>query len=329
LYFCCAKVIVALGASPAAQRIPAGLLRTSQQWSAAACRCGARSNPAQSATERLFSGGMRKRGKADLSSYKTQETSTIYAMLNKIYTVLLVAYFIVSAPVLVLIAAALFVLLFPFDRKRKVQHLFSRFIAAQYFSVLLLCKVVVKGREHVVKGQPYVIASNHQSMLDIMLLYNVPLYFKWVSKREVYRMPLVGQLLWMHGDVCIKRGGPKSARKMMRDCSAFLKQRISIMIFPEGTRSKSGQVGRFKEGAFVLAKSNSVPILPVVIEGTRSFSNGNGGWCNARQLFQVAILPPISAEEVATTDVKALQEKVHDMICAEHSRMLAISTPTP
>ena len=249
-------------------------------------------------------------------------------MLNKIYTVLFVAYFIVSAPVLVLISAALFVIFLPFDPKRKVQHLFSRFIAGQYFSFMLFCKVTVKGSEHVVKGQPYVITSNHQSMLDIVLLYNVPLFFKWVSKREVYRIPLVGQLLWLHGDVCIKRGGAKSARKMMQDCSAFLKQRISIMIFPEGTRSKIGQVGRFKEGAFALAKANSVPILPVVIEGTRSFSNGNGGWVNARQLFQVAIMPPISAEEVARTDVKALQEKVHGIICAEHSKMLAISTPT-
>jgi 1-acyl-sn-glycerol-3-phosphate acyltransferase len=250
-------------------------------------------------------------------------------MLNKIYTVLFVAYFTVSAPVLVIIAATLFVLFFPFDRKRKVQHLFSKFISAQYFFFLLFCKVVVKGREHVVRGQPYVVTSNHQSMLDIMLLYNVPLYFKWVSKKEAYRMPLVGQLLWLHGDVCIERGGLKSTRKMMRDCSAFLKQRISIMMFPEGTRSKSGQVGRFKEGAFVLAKSNNVPILPVVIDGTRSFFNGHGGWCNVRQLFQVTIMPPISAEEVAATDVKALQEKVHEMICAEHSRMQAISTPTP
>ena len=245
-------------------------------------------------------------------------------MLNKIYTALFVVYFTVSAPVLVLISAALFALLFPVDPKRKVQHLFSRFISAQYLFFLLLCRVVVKGREHVAKGQPYVITSNHQSMLDIMLLYNVPLYFRWVSKRETYRMPLVGQLLRLHGDVSIRRGDPGSARKMMQDCSALLRQRISIMIFPEGTRSKTGQVGRFKEGAFALAKANSVPVLPVVIDGSRSFFGGKGWGFNVRQRFQVTILPPISAEEVARTDVKALQEKVHRMTCDEHSRMLAI-----
>ncbi|MDR2814917.1 MAG: 1-acyl-sn-glycerol-3-phosphate acyltransferase [Prevotellaceae bacterium] len=249
-------------------------------------------------------------------------------MLNKIHTVLFVVYFVASAPALVLISAALFVLFLPFDRKRKVQHLFSRFICAQYFFFLPFCKVAVKGREHVAKGQPYVIASNHQSMLDIVLLYCVPLYFKWVSKREVYRIPLVGQLLWLHGDVCIRRGDPRSARKMMQDCAAFLRQGISIMMFPEGTRSKDGQVGRFKEGAFALAKSCNVAVLPIAIDGTRSFSNGNGGWLNVRQRFQVTIMPPISAEEVARTDAKALQEKVHGLICGEHSRLLAISTRT-
>ncbi|MDR0711765.1 MAG: 1-acyl-sn-glycerol-3-phosphate acyltransferase [Prevotellaceae bacterium] len=248
-------------------------------------------------------------------------------MLNKIYTILFIAYLLVSAPVLVLISAVLFVLLLPFDRKRKMQHLFSKFISAHYFFVVPFCKVIVKGREFAVKGQPYVITPNHQSMLDILLLYNVPLYFRWVSKKETFRMPLVGQLLRLHGDVCIKRGDPKSTRQMMQNCSAVLKQRTSIMIFPEGTRSKNGQVRRFKEGAFMLAKSNNVPILPVAIEGTRSFAKD--GWFNLRQLFQLTIMPPISAEEVAQSDVKALQEKVHGLICAEHSRLLSISTPTP
>jgi 1-acyl-sn-glycerol-3-phosphate acyltransferase len=249
-------------------------------------------------------------------------------MLNKIYTILFLIYFLASAPALVLVSALLFVLLLPVDRKRKVQHLFSVFISWQYFFLSPFCRVIVKGREHVDRKQAYVIASNHQSMLDIVLLYNVPLYFKWVSKKEVYRIPLVGQLLLLHGDVCIKRGDPKSARKMLQDCAAFLKQGISIMMFPEGTRSKYGLVGRFKEGAFTLAKSVGVPILPVAIDGTRAFSNGNGRWLNARQLFQVAIMPPIPTEEVAATDVRTLQEKVHRMVCDEHSRMLALSAQT-
>ncbi|MDR3365583.1 MAG: 1-acyl-sn-glycerol-3-phosphate acyltransferase [Prevotellaceae bacterium] len=250
-------------------------------------------------------------------------------MLNKIHTVLFLSYFMVAAPVLVLLSAVLFVLCWPFDRKRKVQHRFTTFIAKQHFFFLPFCRVVVKGREYAAKGQPYVITSNHQSMLDILLLHHVPLYFRWVSKREVYRLPLVGQLLWLRGDMCIKRGDSKSARKMMQDCSDFLRKGISVMMFPEGTRSKTGQIGRFKGGAFALAKSGNVAILPVAIDGTRSFFGGKGWWFNARQLFQVTIMPPISVEEVARTDVNALQEKVHELICAEHSRMLAISTPTP
>ncbi len=243
-------------------------------------------------------------------------------MLNKIYTVLFTIYFLITAPVLVAISAVLFVLCYPFDPKRKVQHKFSKFISLQYFTVSPFVKVVVKGTENVRKNQPYVICSNHQSMLDIVLLYKVNTYFKWVSKKEIYRIPLVGQLLLLHGDVTIKRGDAKSAKKMMQDCSANLKSGTSIMMFPEGTRSKNGQVGKFKEGAFTLAKSNSVAILPVAIDGTRRFSNGNGGWLNARQLFQVTIMPEIPADEVAATDVRMMQSKVHELITSEHRKMI-------
>jgi 1-acyl-sn-glycerol-3-phosphate acyltransferase len=241
-------------------------------------------------------------------------------MLNVIYTVIFTIYFLASAPVLVAISAVLFVLCYPFDPQRKLQHLFSRFISLQYFVLSPFIKVVVKGKENVQKNVPYVICSNHQSYLDIVLLYHVKTYFKWISKKEIYRLPLVGQLLLLHGDVTITRGAASSAKKMLRDCSENLKKGTSIMVFPEGTRSKNGRVGSFKEGAFTLAKMNGVPILPVVIDGTRSYSAG--GWLNARQLFQVTILPQIPATEVAATDVRALQEKVHALIEAEHKKMI-------
>ncbi|MDR1225834.1 MAG: 1-acyl-sn-glycerol-3-phosphate acyltransferase [Prevotellaceae bacterium] len=241
-------------------------------------------------------------------------------MLNVIFTIFFVAYFLISAPILVAISALLFVLCYPFDPQRKVQHHFSTFISMQYFVLSPFAKVIVKGTENVKNNTPYVICSNHQSMLDIVLLYNVKTYFRWVSKKEIYRTPLVGQLLLLHGDVTIKRGNTKSTKKMIQDCSGYLQKGISIMMFPEGTRSKNGQVGRFKEGAFILAKLNKVSILPVAIDGTRQFSNGNGGWLNARQLFQITIMPAIPAEEVASTDVRVMQEKVHDIILEKHKK---------
>jgi 1-acyl-sn-glycerol-3-phosphate acyltransferase len=242
-------------------------------------------------------------------------------MLNKIYTVLFVPFFLVTAPLLVLTSALIFVVALPFDHQRKLQHLFSAFISWFYFSASPFVTVVVKGREHVDRGGTYVVTSNHQSMLDILLLYNVPLYFRWVSKHEVYRIPLVGQLLRLHGDVCIRRGDASSIRKMMRDCTAILQRGISIMMFPEGTRSKDGKVARFRSGAFALAKENHVPVLPVAIDGTRAFANGNGGWFNARQLFQVTIFPPIPADEVAATGERELIEKVQALVVEEHKRM--------
>jgi 1-acyl-sn-glycerol-3-phosphate acyltransferase len=184
-------------------------------------------------------------------------------------------------------------------------------------------RVRVKGQENVDKTQTYVIMSNHQSMLDILFLYRVPLFFKWVSKHETYRIPFVGQLLWLHGDVTVKREDTQSIKRMMHKCTYWLQKKMCIMIFPEGTRSKTGQIGQFKRGAFVLAKRNALPILPVVLHGTRNFASGNR-WnlLNARQLIQITILPPITAEEVCTTDAETMMEKTHNIMCAEHKKML-------
>jgi 1-acyl-sn-glycerol-3-phosphate acyltransferase len=243
-------------------------------------------------------------------------------LLNLIYTIIFVTYFVISAYVHVAISFVIFILAYPFDKNRKLQHLYSTFISKHYIWLSPGVRMIRKGAKNVDKKQPYVIVSNHQSMLDIVILYYVPTYFKWISKREVYKIPAVGQLLLLHGDVCIKRGDPKSAKKMMKGSSEWLKKGVSMMIFPEGTRSKTGRINKFKEGAFTLAKMNNVPILPVIIEGTASFAKGNKGGLDARHRFKMTILPPISAEEVANTDIKDMAVRVHDMMLEEHKNMV-------
>jgi 1-acyl-sn-glycerol-3-phosphate acyltransferase len=169
----------------------------------------------------------------------------------------------------------------------------------------------VVGVENIDTKQPYVIVINHMSMMDIMSLYPVPLVFKWVSKREVYKIPMVGRLLFMHGDIVINRSSPKEAMQFVHTKGmAWLKKGASVSIFPEGTRSKDGEIHNFKAGAFILAKDAGVPILPVVVEGTNTMRKGM--WMNWRNRVTIKVLPPVSKERVEEASIKEVMAEVHE-----------------
>lgn len=115
----------------------------------------------------------------------------------------------------------------------------------------------------------YVVIANHESTGDIFLLTQLPWDMRWVAKAELMRVPLLGQLLWLSGDIALKRGNRESILHMLTASRKALSHGLSVMIFPEGTRSKDGQLGRFKDGAFQIALENGVPILPLALVGTR------------------------------------------------------------
>lgn len=179
----------------------------------------------------------------------------------------------------------------------------------------------IEGLENIDKKKSYVIVINHNSMVDILALYFLPLNFRWVSKREVFRIPYVGQLLTIHGDIAIDRSkGVDSMRKVTEDGKMWIGRGASIAMFPEGTRSKSGEMGRFKQGAFALAKEAGVEILPVVMHGTRTVLN-KFYLVNWRNVLKVSVLPPISAEEVAATPMPELMEKTRTMMCEKYNQL--------
>ena len=179
----------------------------------------------------------------------------------------------------------------------------------------------IEGLENIDKKKSYVIVINHNSMVDILALYFLPLNFRWVSKREVFRIPYVGQLLTIHGDIAIDRSkGADSMRKVTEDGKMWIGRGASIAMFPEGTRSKSGEMGRFKQGAFALAKEAGVEILPVVMHGTRTVLN-KFYLVNWRNVLKVSVLPPISTEEVAATPMPELMEKTRTMMCEKYNQL--------
>lgn len=225
----------------------------------------------------------------------------------------LLYYLVVIAVALVLYVASFIALVvcYPFDRKRVVVHTLSKWITDTIFGLPPFMKREVIGIENIDPKKAYVMTLNHNSMADIITIYNLPLVFKWVSKKEVYRIPIVGRLLYAHGDIVINRASAKEAMQLVHERGKeWLAKGASVAIFPEGTRSKDGEIHNFKAGAFLLAKDAGAPILPIVLNNTNKMMRK--GWLmNWRNHITIKILPPISAEEVAKRTVKEVMADVH------------------
>ncbi len=238
-------------------------------------------------------------------------------MLSALYYLFL----ILLCTVFMILSAAALVLCWPFDKGRRVVHELSRILVRIFFFVPLRWRQTVQGLEHVDRHKQYVIVLNHNTVIDIPALYYVPLNFRWVSKREVFKTPFFGQYLILHGDICIDRGRAAEAmEQLLRKGKSWIARGASVAVFPEGTRSKDGEIHRFKAGAFSLAKEAGVEILPVVLDGTRTLIRRNltFNWGNR---ITLRVLPPVSAERVASTDVHVLMDEVHDAMCDALAQM--------
>lgn len=240
-------------------------------------------------------------------------------MLSLLYYLFLV----VLCTVLILLSVVALVVLYPFDRARRVVHELSRAAVRIFFGIPPFWRFRIEGLEHMERKGRYVIVLNHQAMSDIPALYFVPLNFRWVSKREVFKIPFFGQLLRLHGDICIDRGRASEAmEQLLGEGQKWLSRGASVAIFPEGTRSKDGEIHRFKAGAFELARQAEVPILPVVLEGTDRLVKHNRlfRW---RNRVSVRVLPPVSVEEVRQTESKELAERLRDKMAEVRNELRA------
>ncbi len=232
-------------------------------------------------------------------------------MLSALYYLFLIAL----CTLFMLLSAVALVICWPFDKGRRVVHELSRILVRTFFFVPLRWRQKVVGLEYVDRKKQYVIVLNHNTVIDIPALYYVPLNFRWVSKREVFKTPFFGQYLVLHGDICIDRGRAAEAmEQLLRKGKRWISRGASIAIFPEGTRSKDGEIHRFKAGAFTLAKEAGVEILPVVLDGTKSLIRRNllFNWGNR---ITLRILPPVPVERVVSADLHELMEEVHDAMC--------------
>jgi len=189
-------------------------------------------------------------------------------MIGRLVTYTFFIVVVLTSIPLYLIALTIRLVTYPFDRRLRFLHLFTCFWASLYSWMLPAWKVRIEGRENVRKNVAYMVVSNHQSQLDILIAFRLFFHFKWVSKIEMFRFPLIGWNMVLNRYVKLKRGDRESIAQMLKECEVHLDEGSTIFMFPEGTRSPDGEIKAFKLGAFQLAHKKKVPILPIVISGT-------------------------------------------------------------
>ena len=170
--------------------------------------------------------------------------------------------------------------------------------------------------------RPFVVVSNHESFADILLISHLPWEMKWLSKAELFRIPILGWNMWLVGDIPVKRGFGPSALEAMARCRKALDNRVSVMIFPEGTRSKTSELLPFKDGAFRLAIEAGVPILPLAVSGTGTALRKHD-WRFGRSDAEVRVLEPVETAGLNLSDIPELKARVRQTIVEARDALAA------
>ena len=170
--------------------------------------------------------------------------------------------------------------------------------------------------------RPYVVVANHESFVDMLLISHLPTEMKWLSKAEIMKIPLLGWMMRLARDIPLSRGDRNSASDALDQCRQRLADNVSVMIFPEGTRSTTDDLNKFKPGAFRLAIEGGYPILPMAIHGTRDCLRPND-WRMGRALAEVRVLEPIETAGLTRSDLPELRDRVRAMISATRDDLRA------
>ena len=168
---------------------------------------------------------------------------------------------------------------------------------------------------------PYVVVGNHFSQADPPIIARVPWEMKWVAKKELFDLPFAGWLLRLSGDISVDRRSKKSRAAVLTTARDYLAKKCSVMFFPEGTRSRDGQVQRFSDGAFRLAIEEGVPVLPLAVDGTHEALPKHSIWFAPNpEPIRVKVLDPIDTRTYSADEARALQRHVRARIIRQVAR---------
>jgi 1-acyl-sn-glycerol-3-phosphate acyltransferase len=184
-----------------------------------------------------------------------------------------------------------------------------------------LWSVAIDGLERIDPRATYVVTSNHQSNADVIVLSYLSLLYVYMSKRAIFRIPVMGWGMRAAGCIPLERGDKTSARAAMALAAERLRRGVSLLIFPEGTRSRDGQVGPFKDGAFRLAIQTGRPILPVVVDGSRTVLPKGTWLLTQKTRVRVVVLEPVPTQGLEERQAAEIMTRVRERIVAKLAEM--------
>jgi len=220
-----------------------------------------------------------------------------------------------------LILGSLVLITYPFDRKGRMGHRLARLWGRVALWVNGV-KVSVEGMENLKGEGPYIFMSNHQGSYDIFaLLGHLPFQFKWLAKKELFSIPLLGWAMAAAGYISINREGTRETVEAMNKAAERIRDGMSVVIFPEGSRSPDGTIQPFKKGGFTLAIKSKVPIVPLALTGSREIMPKER-LTTASGEIRIRMGRPIETNQRSMKDRKDLMEKVRQTIL-ENFRLIS------
>lgn len=223
--------------------------------------------------------------------------------------------FVFGMPAALLIPRAL-------DPKRRIPHAIGTFFWGKLaFALSMFWRLEIEGGERLQEGGPYLVCANHQSLLDVLVLMALGGDYKWVSGARFFQIPLFAQYMRAAGYVEVDIKNPFAAGAILTECGKWIDEGVSVGMFPEGTRSRTGNLGHFKPGAFRVAVEKNVAVLPVTIDGTRQVLPRHG-WTylgdSPFKTLRIHVGQPIHPDELdepsAATLSRATQQAIGEVL---------------
>lgn len=216
----------------------------------------------------------------------------------------------IALPVLIVatLLCAIFTILLVHWKDSAFVHGFQQLWSRLFFWMFFM-NPEVEGEDNLQPGQSYVFVANHSSMFDAWIVYGwLPVVFKWIMKASIRRIPFVGTACKAAGHIFIERGAHKQAMQSLEEAKSRLQNGVCVVIFPEGTRSKNGEVGPFKRGAFQIAFDVNLPVVPISLTGVYNVLPKGKWLVTPGQKVKMKIGKPVDLNQFGEDHQRAIEE---------------------
>lgn len=236
---------------------------------------------------------------------------TVGQILHSIFVWLVVA---VTTAVISNLIIFFSIVLHYIDRKQRVIHSIANAWGKTIFSLNPTWHIKIQGKGYIRDNESYVLVANHSSLSDIICLYCMGKRFKWVAKESLFKIPFFGWAMSALGYIPLRRGEHGSIRESYQKSIEWLNRNMSVLYFPEGTRSKTGNMLPFKNGAFKLAIETKRPIVPIVLTGTKELAEKGSAIFSSNVHCRIRILKPIPTAHYRENECEELKNLVRSQM---------------